>query len=49
MQHHYIELIKETYIDANITILYLSPEEVKGMERIKGVARELFEQAEYSR
>lgn len=49
MQRHYIDIIKKTYLDANITILYLSPEEVKGIKRIKDVARELFEQAENTR
>ena len=43
MQNHYIDLIKNTYRDINVVILYLSAEEVKGMERIADVAEALFE------
>jgi len=45
MQNHYIDIIKGTYREANIAMLYLSPEEVKGMKRIKDVGRELFDVA----
>jgi len=43
MQNHYIELITNTFRDTNIVVLYMSAEEVKGMERIAGVGRALFE------
>ncbi|MCX5809198.1 MAG: ArsA family ATPase [Proteobacteria bacterium] len=43
MQNHYIDLIKNTYRDINVVILYLSAEEVKGMERIADVGKALFE------
>jgi hypothetical protein len=42
MQKHYIDFMKETYKGMNITTLYLSSHEVKGMKRIMEVAEELF-------
>jgi arsenite/tail-anchored protein-transporting ATPase len=42
MQKHYIDFIKDKYKDINIITLYLSPYEVKGMQRIMDVAGELF-------
>ncbi len=45
MQNYYIDLIKNMYRDTNIVTLYLSAEEVKGMERITRVGEELFELA----
>lgn len=45
MQNHYIDLIKNTYKDINVVILYLSAEEVKGIERIADAGRKLFESA----
>jgi arsenite/tail-anchored protein-transporting ATPase len=42
MQKHYIDFINDTYKDTNIVTLYLSPYEVKGLERIMDVAGELF-------
>ena len=42
MQEYYIDLLKNKYKDTNVTTLYLSSQEVKGMERIMEVAGELF-------
>jgi arsenite-transporting ATPase len=42
MQRHYIDSLKGRYKDINMTILYLSSREVKGMNRIMEVAEELF-------
>ena len=42
MQGQYMDSIKNTYKDKNIVTLYLSPLEVKGMERINKVAHALF-------
>jgi arsenite/tail-anchored protein-transporting ATPase len=42
MQKHYIDFIKDKYKDINIITLYLSPYEVKGLQRIMDVAGELF-------
>jgi arsenite/tail-anchored protein-transporting ATPase len=41
MQDHYIELIEEAYRSLNISKLYLSPYEIKGIERIREVAAAL--------
>jgi arsenite-transporting ATPase len=42
MQEGYINFIGNTYSDANIAKLYLSPEEVKGIESIGDVSKALF-------
>jgi arsenite/tail-anchored protein-transporting ATPase len=42
MQKHYIDFMEDRYKDMNLTKLYLSPHEVKGMKRIMEVAKELF-------
>ncbi|MBP1747656.1 MAG: arsenite-activated ATPase ArsA [Deltaproteobacteria bacterium] len=42
MQEHYIDELARTYGDKNLTILYLAPHEIKGMEKIAGVAGALF-------
>ena len=42
MQKGYIDFMKDKYKDTNITTLYLSSQEVKGMKRIMDVAAELF-------
>jgi arsenite/tail-anchored protein-transporting ATPase len=42
MQTHYIDFLKQRHKDMNMTILYLSSHEVKGMNRIAEVAQELF-------
>ncbi len=43
MQEHYIEELKQTYGDKALTLLYLEAHEIKGMERIAGVTKALFE------
>jgi len=43
MQEHYIHLIRTTYEEKNIILLYLSPYEIKGLDRIAEVAKRLFE------
>jgi arsenite-transporting ATPase len=43
MQEHYIRLILATYSEKNTTLLYLSPYEIKGLERIAEVAEKLFQ------
>ncbi len=42
MQEHYIDELANTYNDKDLTILYLAPHEIKGMEKIAGVADALF-------
>ena len=42
MQDRYIRTLEETYREINISRLYLSPYEIKGVERIGEVARTLF-------
>jgi arsenite-transporting ATPase len=42
MQEHYVDLLKNTYEDKNIMLLYLAPYEIKGMERIMEVSQALF-------
>ncbi len=42
MQEYYIDFIENTYKDVNIVTLYLSPYEVKGIERILEVSKALF-------
>jgi len=42
MQAHYIDFMHDTYKDVNMVTLYLSSEEIKGMESIKGVSAVLF-------
>ncbi len=42
MQEHYVDLLKNAYKDKNIMLLYLTPYEIKGMERIMEVSRALF-------
>jgi arsenite-transporting ATPase len=42
MQSHYIDLLKNTYKDKNVMLLYGTPYEIKGVERIMEVSRSLF-------
>jgi arsenite-transporting ATPase len=42
MQEHYMDFLRDTYRETNIVTLYLSPYEVKGLERISAVAGSLF-------
>ena len=42
MQEHYINELTGTYRGKELTILYLAPHEIKGMDRISDVARSLF-------
>ncbi len=42
MQQHYMDFLENTYRDTNIVTLFLSPHEVKGLERIADVAETLF-------
>ncbi|NLW35050.1 MAG: ArsA family ATPase [Syntrophorhabdus aromaticivorans] len=42
MQEHYMDFLKSTYKGTNIATLFLSPYEVKGLERIADVAEALF-------
>jgi arsenite/tail-anchored protein-transporting ATPase len=42
MQKHYIDFMDDKYKDMDLTKLYLTPYEVKGMKRITEVAEELF-------
>jgi arsenite/tail-anchored protein-transporting ATPase len=42
MQQSYIQFITDAYKKMNITMLYLSPYEVKGLGRIKDVSEKLF-------
>jgi len=42
MQEHYMDFLKSTYKGTNIVTLFLSPNEVKGLERIADVAETLF-------
>jgi arsenite-transporting ATPase len=42
MQEQYIEELQQTYRGKNLTTLYLEAFEIKGMEKIAGVARALF-------
>ena len=42
MQNHYIHLLKSTYGDKNIVLLYSTPYEIKGMERIMEISGALF-------
>jgi arsenite/tail-anchored protein-transporting ATPase len=42
MQQSYIEELRKTYAKKNISILYLAPYEIKGIERIAGIAGALF-------
>ncbi|OPX92437.1 MAG: Arsenical pump-driving ATPase [Syntrophorhabdus sp. PtaU1.Bin002] len=42
MQEHYMDFLKGTYKGTNIVTLFLSPNEVKGLERIADVAETLF-------
>ncbi len=42
MQERYIEELSKTYGNKNLTILYLAPHEIKGVEKIAGIAGALF-------
>ena len=42
MQKYYIDSLKDKYKDINMTTLYLSSQEVRGIKRIMEVAEELF-------
>jgi arsenite-transporting ATPase len=42
MQGYYIDELARTYEGKNLTILYLAPHEIKGMEKIAGIADSLF-------
>ena len=42
MQEHYINELTGTYRGKELTVLYLAPHEIKGMDRISDVARSLF-------
>jgi hypothetical protein len=42
MQNEYINFIKNTHRDINIVTLFLSPYEVKGIEKIKDISELLF-------
>jgi hypothetical protein len=42
MQNHYIDLLKSAYGDKNIVLLYSTPYEIKGMERIMEISGALF-------
>ena len=43
MQEHYMQLIQAMYSEKNIMLLYLSPYEIKGLERIAETAKKLFQ------
>ncbi len=43
MQEHYIQLIQTMYSQKNITLLYLSPYEIKGLDKIAEAAEKLFQ------
>jgi arsenite-transporting ATPase len=45
MQEHYIRLIEETYASTNLVTLFLSAQEVKGVDRIGGVSERLFHES----
>jgi arsenite/tail-anchored protein-transporting ATPase len=42
MQNHYIDFLKSRYHDKNILLLYCTPYEIKGIERIEEISRALF-------
>ena len=42
MQNHYINLLKSTYGDKNMVLLYGTPYEIKGIERIMEISGTLF-------
>ena len=42
MQNHYINLLNSTYGDKNMVLLYGTPYEIKGIERIMEISRALF-------
>ncbi len=42
MQEHYLDYLWGTYKDTNLVILYLTPWEVKGLERIAAISEALF-------
>jgi len=42
MQHRYIRSLEETCAGINIVKLYLSPYEIKGVERIREIGKSLF-------
>ncbi len=42
MQQRYVRSLEETYAGINIAKLYLSPYEIKGVERIREIAKALF-------
>ncbi len=42
MQERYIRALEETYRGTNISRLFLSPDEIKGIARIGEVAKALF-------
>jgi arsenite-transporting ATPase len=42
MQEHYIDELSKTYNSKTLTILYLAPYEIKGIEKIAGIAGALF-------
>ncbi len=46
MQDHYIEILKDTYKDTNLVILYLASREIRGIERIMEVSHTLFASVE---
>ena len=42
MQEHYIGVLKAICTGRNMVTLYLSPYEIKGLERISGISHALF-------
>lgn len=42
MQGYYLDFLHSSYEDTNLVVLNLSPLEVKGLERIEGIAQSLF-------
>ena len=42
MQEHYLGVLKATCSDRNMVTLYLSPYEIKGLERIGEISHALF-------
>ncbi len=41
MQSEYIDFLKRTYDEKNIQLIYLSPYEIKGIERLTEISRVL--------
>lgn len=42
MQQYYIDLMQKRYSDINMVILYMNPDEIKGMEKIRQTGEVLF-------